>query len=186
MLQEVYNPSLCISLHLQIIMNQWNTERWMKTLMWCVWRYWRKLFYIIWVCRGTGECVGWSTAIIFSSRESRVGSNKAHNYRSATKGSLMNSGWRPKRSFIGQINDFWTSITNVLPQNRTFWCQKKQINACMLRMLHMCACNIKTKKKWKLAWTCNGPFWQITRPFPWKQCISCSTDGPFSKKIPQD
>ncbi len=46
-------------------------------------------------------------------------------YRSATKGSLMNSGWRPKRSFIGQINDFWTSVTNVLPQNRTFWRQKK-------------------------------------------------------------
>jgi hypothetical protein len=47
------------------------------------------------------------------------------NYRSATKGSLMNSGWRPKRSFIGQINDFWTSVTNVYPQNRTFWRQKK-------------------------------------------------------------
>ncbi len=47
------------------------------------------------------------------------------NYRSATKGSLMNSGWRPKRSFIRQINDFWTSITNVFPQNRTFWRQKK-------------------------------------------------------------
>ncbi len=46
-------------------------------------------------------------------------------YRSATKGLLMNSGWRPKRSFIGQINDFWTSITNVFPQNRTFWRQKK-------------------------------------------------------------
>ncbi len=111
----------------------------------------------------------------------------------------MNSGWRSKRSFIGQINDFWTSVTNVFPQNRTFWRQKKlrdvarvtnlfcfvsrggstlywsarlgrptkclskanpalaasldswplrrvQINACMLRMLHMCACNIKTKK----------------------------------------
>ncbi len=52
----------------------------------------------------------------------------------------MNSGWRPKRSFIGQINDFWTSVMNVFPQNRTFWRQKK------LRMLHMCACNIKTKK----------------------------------------
>jgi len=37
----------------------------------------------------------------------------------------MNSGWRPKRSFIGQINDFWTSVTNVFPQNRTFWRQKK-------------------------------------------------------------
>ncbi len=37
----------------------------------------------------------------------------------------MNSGWRSKRSFIGQINDFWTSVTNVFPQNRTFWCQKK-------------------------------------------------------------
>jgi len=36
----------------------------------------------------------------------------------------MNSGWRPKRSFIGQINDFWTSVTNVFPQNRTFWRQK--------------------------------------------------------------
>ncbi len=66
-----------------------------------------------------------------------------HAYRSATKGSLMNSGWRLKRSFIGQINDFWTSVMNVLPQNRTFWHQK---NACMLRMLHMYACNIKTKK----------------------------------------
>ncbi len=29
----------------------------------------------------------------------------------------MNSGWRPKRSFIGQINDFWTSVTNIFPQN---------------------------------------------------------------------
>ncbi len=112
-------------------------------------------------------------------------------YHSATKGSLMNSGWRPKQSFIGQINDFWTSVTNVFPQNRTFWRQKGvllnllmdnqgsasfsgdwrletrvQINACMFKMLHMCACNIKTKKKWKLAWTCNGPFWQITGPFP--------------------
>ncbi len=94
-------------------------------------------------------------------------------YRSATKGLLMNSGWRLKWSFIGQINDFWTFVTNVFPQNRT----------CMLRMLHMCACNIKTKKKWKLAWTCNGPFWQITGPFAWKQCISCSTDGPFPKKF---
>jgi hypothetical protein len=37
----------------------------------------------------------------------------------------MNSGWRLKRSFIGQINDFWTSVTNVFPQNRTFWHQKK-------------------------------------------------------------
>jgi hypothetical protein len=37
----------------------------------------------------------------------------------------MNSGWRLKRSFIGQINDFWTSVTNVFPQNRTFWRQKK-------------------------------------------------------------
>jgi hypothetical protein len=46
-------------------------------------------------------------------------------YRSATKGSLVNLGWRPKRSFIGQINDFWTSVTNVFPQNRTFWRQKK-------------------------------------------------------------
>jgi hypothetical protein len=46
-------------------------------------------------------------------------------YRSAMKGSLMNSGWRPKGSFIGQINDFWTSVTNVFPQNRTFWRQKK-------------------------------------------------------------
>ncbi len=36
----------------------------------------------------------------------------------------MNSGWRPKRSFIGQINDFWTSVTNIFPQNRTFWRQK--------------------------------------------------------------
>ncbi len=58
----------------------------------------------------------------------------------------MNSGWRPKRSFIGQINDFWTSVMNVFPQNRTFWRQKKLRAACMLRMLHMCACNIKTKK----------------------------------------
>jgi hypothetical protein len=37
----------------------------------------------------------------------------------------MNSGWRPKRSFIGQINDFWTFVMNVFPQNRTFWRQKK-------------------------------------------------------------
>jgi len=46
-------------------------------------------------------------------------------YRSATKGSLMNLGWRLKRSFIGQTNDFWTSVTNVFPKNRTFWRQKK-------------------------------------------------------------
>ncbi len=46
-------------------------------------------------------------------------------YCSAMKGSLMNSGWRSKRSFIGQINDFWTSVTNIFPQNRTFWRQKK-------------------------------------------------------------
>jgi hypothetical protein len=46
-------------------------------------------------------------------------------YCNATKGLLMNSGWRPKRSFIGQINDFWTSVMNVFPQNRTFWRQKK-------------------------------------------------------------
>ncbi len=50
---------------------------------------------------------------------------KYNEYCSATKGSLMNSGWRLKRSFIGQINDFWTSVTNVFPQNRTFWHQKK-------------------------------------------------------------
>jgi hypothetical protein len=41
----------------------------------------------------------------------------------------------------------------------------------------------QNKKKWKLAWTYNGPFWQITGPFPLKQCISCSTDGPFPKKF---
>ncbi len=102
-------------------------------------------------------------------------------YCSATEGSLLNSGWRPKRSFIGQINDFWTSVTNVFPQNRTFWHQKKLgavarvtnlfllrfrgggrqpctdpqglagpqnvfPKPTQLRMLHMCACRIKTKK----------------------------------------
>jgi hypothetical protein len=25
----------------------------------CGWRDWGKLPMIIWVCRGTGECVGW-------------------------------------------------------------------------------------------------------------------------------
>jgi len=33
MLLEVYNSGLCISLHLQIIQNQWNTGMWMKTPM---------------------------------------------------------------------------------------------------------------------------------------------------------
>jgi hypothetical protein len=63
------------------------------------------------------------------------------------KGLLMNSGWRPKRSFIGQINDFWTSVTNVFPQNPDLLAPKKADKCLyMLRMLHMCACNIKTKK----------------------------------------
>jgi hypothetical protein len=30
---------------------------------------------------------------------------------------------------------------------------------------HVCLQH-QNKKKWKLAWTCNGPFWQITGPFP--------------------
>ncbi len=69
-----------------------------------------------------------------------------HNYRSDTKGLLMNLGWRPKRSFIGQINDFWTFVTNVFPQNWTFWRQKKLRVVARVLVLHMCACNIKTKK----------------------------------------
>ncbi len=47
---------------------------------------------------------------------------------------------------------------------------------------HVCLQH-QNKKKWKLAWTCNGPFWQIIGPFPWKQCISCNTDGPFPKNF---
>jgi hypothetical protein len=84
------------------------------------------------------------------------------------KGSLMNSGWRPKQSFIGQINDFWTSVTNVFPQNRTFWRQKKlSADKCLYaqNVAHVCLQH-QNKKKWKLAWTYNGPFWQITGPFP--------------------
>jgi len=56
---------------------------------------------------------------------SESGQQENHKYRSATKGSSVNSGWRPKQFFIGQINDFWTSVTNVFPQNWTFWRQKK-------------------------------------------------------------
>ncbi len=66
---------------------------------------------------------------------------KYNEYCSATKGSLMNSGWRLKRSFIGQINDFWTSVTNVFPQNRTFWRQKK------LRAV-ACVTNLWTYGNW--------------------------------------
>jgi hypothetical protein len=36
---------------------------------------------IIWICRGIGECVGWSTTIIFTSRKSKVGSNKVHSWK---------------------------------------------------------------------------------------------------------
>ncbi len=45
----------------------------------CGWRDWGKLPMIIWVCRDISECVGLSTMVIFTSRESRVGSNKVHN-----------------------------------------------------------------------------------------------------------
>jgi hypothetical protein len=43
MLQEVYNPSFCINLHLQITMNQWNTKRWVKTPMLMCLRKLRKI-----------------------------------------------------------------------------------------------------------------------------------------------
>jgi hypothetical protein len=86
----------------------------------------------------------------------------------------MNSGWRLKRSFIGQINDFWTSVTNVFPQNRTFWRLYAQ------NVAHVC---LQHQNKKKENWLGPVPFWQITGPFPLKQCISCSTDGPFPKKF---
>jgi hypothetical protein len=44
----------------------------------CGWRDWGKLPMIIWVCRGTGECVGWSTTIILTWRESIVRLNKVN------------------------------------------------------------------------------------------------------------
>jgi hypothetical protein len=50
-----------------------------KHQYWCGWKDWRKLHMIIWVCKGIGECVGWSTTYILTSREFRVGSNKVHN-----------------------------------------------------------------------------------------------------------
>jgi hypothetical protein len=72
-------PNLCISLQIQITMNQWKIKRWKKTLKYqCGWRDWGKLPMIIWICKGIGECVGWSTIVIFTSRESRVGSNKVY------------------------------------------------------------------------------------------------------------
>ncbi len=72
-----------------------------------------------------GECKNGEKKSYIAQRNCNIPKEDMEDYRSATKGSLMNSGWRPKRSFIGQINDFWTSVTNVFPQNRTFWCQKK-------------------------------------------------------------
>jgi hypothetical protein len=50
-----------------------------KHQCWCVWANWGKLPKIIWVCRGIGKCIGWNFTIIFLSRKSRIGSNKAHN-----------------------------------------------------------------------------------------------------------
>jgi hypothetical protein len=35
----------------------------------CGWRDWKKLPMIIWVCKGIGECVGWSTTFILTSKE---------------------------------------------------------------------------------------------------------------------
>jgi hypothetical protein len=58
---------------------QWNTWGGWKHQCWCVWGDFKKLLTIIWICRSIGECVGWSTAIIFTSKESKVGSNKIHN-----------------------------------------------------------------------------------------------------------
>ncbi len=78
-LQEVYNLGLCISLHFQIIINKWNIGSGWKHQCWCVWGDWGKLPTIIWICKRIGECVGWSTIVIFTSRESRIGSNKVHN-----------------------------------------------------------------------------------------------------------
>ncbi len=42
----------------------------------CGWGNWRKLPTIVWICRGTSECVGWSTTIIFTSRESKMDQTK--------------------------------------------------------------------------------------------------------------
>ncbi len=47
---------------------------------WCVWGGWRKLPKITLVCKGIGECVGWSTAIILTWKELRIGSNKVHSW----------------------------------------------------------------------------------------------------------
>jgi hypothetical protein len=71
------------------------------------------------------------------------------------------------------INSFFRQLT---PQESADKCLYAQ------NVAHVCLQH-QNKKKWKLAWTCNGPFWQITGPFPLKQCISCSTDGPFPKNF---
>jgi hypothetical protein len=46
----------------------------------CDWGDWRKLPKTIWISRGTSECVGWSTIIIFTSKKSKIRSNKVHNW----------------------------------------------------------------------------------------------------------
>jgi hypothetical protein len=89
---------------------------------------------------------------------------------------MIRKAWQAhKMSFQSQpsINSFFRQLT---PQESADKCLYAQ------NVAHVCLQH-QNKKKWKLAWTCNGPFWQITGPFPLKQCISCSTDGPFPKNF---
>ncbi len=59
MLQEVYIPSLCISLHFQNTMNKWKIGRWKKTSISMWLRGLKKITYDhLSMQKGTCECVG--------------------------------------------------------------------------------------------------------------------------------